>query len=76
MNPVIVERTCRYGHGALKHVDKMTQSKVNFGLVMFRAGAIEDGALSGLSLWVCKSCGYTELVDDDVGQTLRNMEEK
>lgn len=74
MNPVSIVRTCRYGHGPLVHINKMIKSNVTFGLVMHREGAVETGVLNGLSFWVCKSCGYSEVVDDDVAQTLLNMD--
>ncbi len=76
MNPSQVEPLCRYGHGPLFRLSKVNESDVHFGLLMFAPGRYEPGALHGLSAWVCKQCGYTELFDDDVGETVKNMEQK
>ena len=73
MNQITVEPTCKYGHGLLKMVDHMHQKQVTFGLFMRAAYPSPSQSLEGLNLWVCASCGYSEIFDDDVGVTLRNM---
>jgi rubrerythrin len=57
-------------------VDKFAGVKRHFGLLMLTEGVLDQnpGALHGLSFWVCTSCGYTELFDDDAGQTIKNLD--
>jgi hypothetical protein len=75
MSQIKIKPTCRYGHGALLEMSKMYGPEASVGLLLFKNNSgSEPGILNGLSAWVCKECGYVEIFDADVGQTLKNME--
>ena len=69
-----LERTCRYGHGPLLNVDQYENGSVTYGLLVYAVPVTGQPFFQhGLRWWVCKKCGYSELQDSDVNQTLRNL---
>ena len=65
---------CRYGHGNLIDADRIDGVPVTYGLVVQPIGnqQAELLFLTGLKFLVCETCGYSELQDTDVKQTLKN----
>jgi hypothetical protein len=62
-----IKPTCRYGHGDLAMVTEKG-NVLRWGYV----GMHESWIAFAGNLFVCRSCGYTELFDDDIAATLAN----
>lgn len=55
-------------------VSKMDGKQAHFGFVLLKHEMVEPQFISGFHLWVCRSCGYSELFDGNVAKTIKNME--
>lgn len=61
-----IQPTCKYGHGEL--------AKINKNEEMYGYPQASNVSIFAGDLYVCMACGYTELFDNDIAQTLKDLE--
>lgn len=71
-------RTCLRGHGAMVKIHHIDGIRATFSVAALPLEQLDSPPifLSGLGWYVCMSCGFTELVDEDPQETLRMLETK
>lgn len=69
-------RTCRYGHGPLKHVDKIGGKPLFIAMAygFYDSPMVNPKYVGPLRWYLCPVCGYMELVDLTPDATLSLLE--
>lgn len=71
------EPTCRYDHGPLKNVTSMVGTDFALGRVNHTTEPVcmDTDQFFSVQIFVCPTCGYIELFDGDIEDTVKFIED-